>query len=256
MTIEFKDTLKEKVCIVTGASSGIGKSCAEIFLEKQAKVVVVDINKERLAKTVQELKTIGKPEDILSLELSVQEEVQMNEMAQKTLECFGRIDVLVASAGILRLGGTLKTLVDTPVDEWNAIIETNLTGTFLSNRAVLSTMIEQKQGDIINISSSSGRQGRAFDGPYCASKFGIIGLSESLAEEVSSYGVRVQTVLPDSVDTPFWEQNGLTAIKAPVTIPPERVAQLILHLVTLPRDAFMYNPVIAPLKTRKRRKGK
>jgi 3-oxoacyl-[acyl-carrier protein] reductase len=248
------DLLKGKVCIITGASSGIGKSCAEIFLRQQGKVVVVDINAERLANTVEELAILGDYEAILSLQCSVRDEAQMNAMASKTLEHFGQIDVLVASAGILRLGDSLKTLVDTSMDEWDAIIETNLTGTFLSNRAVLPAMIAQKQGDIVNISSTSGRQGRAFDGPYCASKFGIIGLSESLAEEVSSYGVRVQTVLPDSVDTPFWEQNGSKAIKPPVTIPAERVAQLILHLVTLPRDAFLYNPVIAPLKTRKRKR--
>ncbi len=254
MTIHREDVLKEKVCIITGASSGIGKSCAKLFLSQKAKIVLVDINKERLDNTVKELEAIGDQENILSLKLSVREENQMNEMAEKTLERFGHIDVLVASAGILRLGGTLKSLADTSVDEWDAIIETNLTGTFLSNRAVLPTMIEQRQGDIVNVSSSSGRQGRAFDSPYCASKFGIIGLSESLAEEVSSYGVRVQTILPDSVDTPFWEQNGSSGIKATVTIPPERVAQLILHLVTLPRDVFMYNTFIAPLKTRKRKR--
>lgn len=248
------EILKNKVCIITGASSGIGKATAELFLKHQAKIVTVDINAERLASTIQELESIGDPSSILSLPYSISNEVQMNDMAAKTLEQFDRIDVLVASAGILRLGGNLKTLVDTSLDEWDTIIETNLTGTFLSNRAVLNAMIEQKQGDIINISSTSGCQGRAFDGPYCASKFGIIGLSESLAEEVSSYGVRIQTVLPDSVDTPFWEQNGSAALKAPVTIPPERVAQLILHLVTLPRDAFLYNPIIGPLKTRQKKR--
>jgi 3-oxoacyl-[acyl-carrier protein] reductase len=254
MSHQNSEMLKGKVCIITGASSGIGKSSAELFLKHGAKIVLVDINSERLASTVQELENIGDPSEILSLPYSISNEDQMNAMATKTLEHFGQIDVLVASAGILRLGGSLKTLVDTSLKEWDTIIETNLTGTFLSNRAVLKAMIEQKQGDIINISSTSGRQGRAFDGPYCASKFGIIGLSESLAEEVSSYGVRIQTVLPDSVDTPFWEQNGSAAIKSPVTIPSERVAQLILHLVTLPRDAFLYNPIIAPLKTRQRKR--
>ncbi|NBD32363.1 MAG: SDR family NAD(P)-dependent oxidoreductase [Cyanobacteria bacterium] len=254
MTAPTQNALEGKVCIITGASSGIGKSCAELFLKQKAKIVVVDINQERLDNTVKELEEISQSQDILSLALSVREEAQMSEMAEKTLERFGQIDILVACAGILRLGGTLKPLADTPVNEWDAIIDTNLTGTFLSNRAVLGAMIEQRQGDIVNVSSSSGRQGRAFDAPYCASKFGIIGLSESLAEEVSSYGVRVQTILPDSVDTPFWEQNGSSGIKAPVTIPPERVAQLILHLVTLPRDTFMYNTFIAPFKTRKRKR--
>ncbi len=253
MSSAYNHPLQDKVCIITGASSGIGKACAELFLLQQAKLVLVDIHAERLANTVQELSALHDGSSIFSLPASVRDEAQMQAMATKTVEQFGRIDILVASAGILRLGGTLKTLIDTSLHEWDAIIETNLTGTFLSNRAVLPTMIAQRQGDIINISSTSGRQGRAFDGPYCASKFGIIGFSESLAEEVSNFGIRVQTILPDSVDTPFWDQNGSAAIKSPTTIPPERVAQLILHLVTLPRDAFMYNPIIAPLKTRKRK---
>jgi len=142
---------------------------------------------------------------------------------------------------------------DTSLEDWDAIIEINLTGTFLSNRAVLPAMMAQKQGDIINMSSTSGRQGRPFDGAYCASKFGIIGLSESLAEEVGRHGIRIQTVLPDAVETPLWNQNGPAALKPPQTIPPERVAQLVCYMLALPRDTYLLNPVIAPCKTRKKR---
>ena len=177
----------------------------------------------------------------------------MKEMAAQTLAKFGRIDCLIASAGILRIGNNLRTVIDTPLSEWETILQTNLTGTFLSNQAVLPAMIAQKQGDIVNISSVSGRQGRAFDAAYCASKFGIIGFSESLAEEVAAYGIRVQTILPDAVDTPLWDQNGPQSMRAALALPPERVAQLILHLITLPRDAFMLNTVIAPFKGRKKR---
>lgn len=227
-----------------------------MLFSQKSKVVLVDVNQDNLAKSVAEFKDIGDPNDILSLPLSVCNESDMTEMASQTVARFGRIDNLVASAGILRPDKTLKTTLDTSLEEWQKVIQTNLTGTFLSDRAVLPTMIAQKQGDIINISSVSGRQGRAFDAAYCASKFGIIGLSESLAEEVSAYGIRVQTLLPDAVDTPLWEQNGPMGSKASFTLPPERVAQCILSLLTLPRDAFLLNPVIAPFKgRRKRRKG-
>jgi NAD(P)-dependent dehydrogenase (short-subunit alcohol dehydrogenase family) len=114
-------------------------------------------------------------------------------------------------------------------------------------------MIEQKQGDIINISSVSGRQGRPFDGPYCASKFGIIGLSESLSEEVSAWGVRVQTILPDAIDTPLWNQNGPSVPKPTYALPPERVAEFISYLLSLPRDTFLLNPVLMAFKSRKKR---
>ncbi len=250
----MNSNLTDKVTIITGGSSGIGKACANLLASQDCKVVLVDINQEKLKGTIEELqKNIDNPANIFSLELNVCNEADMQEMANQTLAKFGRIDCLIASAGILRIGNNLKTVIDTPLSEWEAILQTNLTGTFLSNQAVLSAMIAQKQGDIVNISSVSGRQGRAFDAAYCASKFGIIGFSESLAEEVSAYGIRVQTILPDAVDTPLWDQNGPQSMRATAALPPERVAQLILHLITLPRDAFMLNTVIAPFKGRKKR---
>lgn len=257
MDIEIETGLESKVSIVTGAGSGIGYACAKLLFSKKSKVVLVDINQDNLTKTVAELKDIGDPSNILSLPLNVCKEADMAEMVSQTLSRFERIDNLVASAGILRSQGTLKTTLETSLEEWQRVIQTNLTGTFVSDRAVLPTMISQKQGDIVNISSVSGRQGRAFDAAYCASKFGIIGLSESLAEEVSSYGIRVQTILPDAVDTPLWDQNGPKAIRAPFTLPPERIAELILYLLMLPRDTFLLNPVVASFKGRKKRaKGK
>ncbi len=250
---DIPPVLKDTVSVITGASSGIGKACAQSILARQGSVALVDINQERLSDTVAELgESVGTSEQILTLIKNVRDEADMQSMAAQTLERFGRIDHLIASAGILRLG-SIKTVADTPLSEWEAVIQTNLTGVFLSNQAVLPAMMDQKQGEIINISSVSGLQGRAFDAAYCASKFGIIGFSESLAAEVAAFGIRVQTVLPDSVDTPFWEQNDSKSIKAPVTIPAERVAELIVHLITLPRDAFILNPVIGPFKTRKKR---
>lgn len=245
--------LADKVTIITGATGGIGFACAKLLLSQQSQVVLVDINQDKLTAAVEELLPIASAEQILTLKLNVCDENDMAEMASQTVARFGRIDSLIACAGILRVGGSLKTILETSLAEWQAVIETNLTGTFLSNRAVLSQMIEQKQGDIINISSVSGRQGRPFDGPYCASKFGIIGLSESLAEEVAGWGVRVQTVLPDAIDTPLWEQNGPGTLKPTYSLPPARVAELICYLLCLPRDAFLLNPMLMAFKGRKKR---
>src|SRR5262249_45956761 len=134
------------------------------------------------------------------------------------------------------------------------VIETNLKGVFLSNRAVLRTMIEQRQGQIVNVSSTAGRQGKAFDSAYCASKFGVIGLSESLAEEVSRYGIRVHVVLPDAVDTPLWRQN--EPLPNPeAKLAPARVANLIMFLLTLPPDTILREPVIASFGPRRRSAG-
>ena len=252
----MQDQAQHKVYIITGAGSGIGRACAELLAQRDCRLTLVDFNSDALDNVAHELRQAGGPgtDDLLTLKLSVRSADDMQTMARKTLERFGRIDCLVASAGILRVGGSLKTIADTSLDDWNAVIGTNLTGVFLSNQAVLTAMMEQKQGDIVNISSTSGKQGRPFDGPYSASKFGIIGLSESLAEEVSSHGVRVQTVLPDAVETPFWDQNGPAALKPVNVLPPDRVAEFILFLMDLPRDTYLPNPVIAPMKQRRKRR--
>jgi 3-oxoacyl-[acyl-carrier protein] reductase len=141
-------------------------------------------------------------------------------------------------------------MVELSTEEWDEVLDTNLKGVFLSNRAVLPTMIRQRKGNVINISSTSGRQGRAHDSAYCASKFGVIGLSEAVAEEVRQYGVRVQVVLPDAVDTPIWKQNG--PVRPEQALDAQRVADLILYLVNLPEDTIMLSPVIAPFRTRRR----
>jgi NAD(P)-dependent dehydrogenase (short-subunit alcohol dehydrogenase family) len=183
--------------------------------------------------------------------LDVRREEQMEEMARQTLSRFGRIDILVAGAGILRLKGTSpKPLVELSLEEWDAVVDTNLRGTFLSNRAVLPAMMAQRKGQIVNISSTYGRQGRAYDSAYCASKFGIVGLSEALAEEVRQYHVKVHLVMPDAVDTPLWEQNGPIP-RPPNALPAERVADLINFLLTLPDDTILLNTTIAGFRGRR-----
>jgi NAD(P)-dependent dehydrogenase (short-subunit alcohol dehydrogenase family) len=247
----MSDELAGKAAIVTGAASGIGRACARLLGSRGAKVALVDLDEDALRALAEEL---GGADVALPLRLSITSESDMARMAESTLETFGRIDHLVACAGILRTGGSLQTLADTSLEDWETIVRTNLTGTFLSNRAVLPAMLAQREGDIVNLSSTSGRQGRPFDGPYCASKFGIIGLSESLAEEVSSHGIRVQTLLPDAVETPLWDQNGPHGLRPTHALPPERVAEVILYMLTLPRDTYLLNTVVAPFKTRKKRR--
>jgi short-subunit dehydrogenase len=116
-------------------------------------------------------------------------------------------------------------------------------------------MLQRGAGDIVNISSTSGRQGRPLDAAYCASKFGVVGFSESLAEEVGRLGVRVQTLMPDAIDTPMWEQSGSAALRPRAMLSPDRVAEFVLYLITLSRDAFLLNPMIYPLRPRARRGG-
>ncbi|HEV8440145.1 MAG TPA: SDR family NAD(P)-dependent oxidoreductase [Methylomirabilota bacterium] len=250
------DRLKGQVAIVTGACGGIGRATCLALAAEGATVSVVDVAPERVQALVNELEAQADGEGaaprFLGLALDVRRESDMHEMAAATLAGFGRIDILVAAAGVLRPKGTPpRLLAQMPLSEWDEVLDTNLRGVFLSNRAVLPVMIRQRAGQIVNVSSVQGRQGHAYDSAYCASKFGVIGLSESLAEEVRGDGVRVQVLLPDAVETPMWSQNGPIPPPAAM-LPAARVAEFIVYLLTLPEDTVLVSPVIAPFRRRRR----
>jgi len=134
-----------------------------------------------------------------------------------------------------------------PIDEWDEVLRTNLRGVFLSNRAVVPAMIEQGRGTIVNIGSSrGGLYGNPYASAYCASKFGVIGLSEALAAEVGRHGVKVYVVLPDIVETAM--QGPLGRSRLGEALPPSRVAEFVTYLLTLPDDMALLNPLIAPLR--------
>jgi NAD(P)-dependent dehydrogenase (short-subunit alcohol dehydrogenase family) len=248
--------LTGKVAIVTGGASGIGQATCLALAKNGASVVVVDLAGPRLEETIGKFATEPSwtTSPPLGLTADVRNENDLQEMVQRTLDQFGRIDLLVHCAGILRgKGSGPKFLHQISLEEYEEVVDTNLKGTFLCNRAVLPAMMQQRQGHIINVSSTSGIKGRAFDSVYCASKFGIVGLSEALLEEVRQYGIRVHVVLPDAVDTPIWDQNG--PVRAPKdSLPPERVADLIAYLAMLPSDMVLNNLVLLPFRTRQRKK--
>jgi 3-oxoacyl-[acyl-carrier protein] reductase len=247
--------LAGRVAIITGGASGIGRATAQIFAREGAEVVVVDVNAQNIDATLAELSTESPDaRGHLGLSVDVRDENAVAAMARDVLDRFGRIDILVCCAAVLRGKGSFpRPLHQITTEEWDQVLSTNLRGMFLCNRAVVPSMIQKRQGDIVNLSSVSGKEGRAHDAPYCASKFGVIGMSEALAEEVRSYGVRVQLVIPDAVKTPMWDQNGPVPCP-PDALPPERVAELVLHMVTLPADTILLGATIAPLRARRRGK--
>lgn len=242
-----------RVAVVTGGGSGIGRSVAIALARAGASVAVVGRTMDRLEETVDEAhRHSAAGARCLALTADVRNEEDMTAMADRVVEEFERIDMLIASAGILRaMGSGPKPVTKLTVEEWQEVLNTNLRGTFLSNRAVLPAMIRQKQGEILNLSSTSGLRGFAYDAPYCASKFGIIGMSEALREEVRRYGIRVQILLPGPVDTDIWAQN--RPVPPPeMTLPVDRVSEMALYLIGLPRDATLVNPVIVPLRPHRR----
>ncbi|HEU4403586.1 MAG TPA: SDR family NAD(P)-dependent oxidoreductase [Candidatus Polarisedimenticolia bacterium] len=249
----MSSTLKDRVAIVTGGGGGIGRATAIALARAGAAVVVTGRTSATLEETLRAARQAA-PEapGAFALVLDVRREEDMGLMAARTLERFRRIDILVTCAGVLRAAqkGPRPT-VDMAVEEWAGVIATNLRGTFLADRAVLPAMMGQRSGDIVNLSSTSGLRGYAYDAPYCASKFGILGLSEALAEEARAHGIRVQAVLPGPVATGIWEQN-LPVPPSEKTLPVERVVDLIMYLLALPRDVVLANPAIVPLRAQRR----
>jgi len=245
--------MQGQVSVVTGGGSGIGRATCLRLAQEGARLVVVDLDPSRAEDTVKRLAAEGRGEAI-AVGADVAAEEDMAAMARRVEDQFGRIDVLVHCAGIIRSGvGNPRMVAELDSREWDDVIGTNLRGTFLANRAVLPAMMRRRGGNIVNLSSTSGRQGFAFASAYCASKFGVIGFSESLAEEVRSFGIKVQVICPGAVDTPLWQQNA--SINAPGhALPPERVAELIAYLVTLPIDTVLQNVVIMPFKARRWKK--
>ncbi len=240
------------VIMITGGAGGIGQATALALARAGAHVIATDLPGKGLDAAAAAFAAHELESPITVMPMDVTKEADVTRVADEAARLFDRIDVLITSAGILRAPGTLpKPLVDTTLAEWQVVLDVNLRGVFLSNRAVLPHMIANRSGLIINISSTSGRQGRAHDGPYCASKFGVVGLSEALAEEVRSRGIRVQTIFPDAVDTPLWDQNG--PIKPEHALAPERVADLLAFMVALPNDTLLVQPAIAPFRTRRRK---
>lgn len=228
--------MEHRVAIVTGGGGGIGGATCVALARRGMAVVVVGRTPGRVARTVEEARRhAGSDAPCLPFVMDVRDERCAAEMAAVALERFGRIDLLVCAAGIGRSPRATRLapypVAQLPLDEWNAIVDTNLTGTFLANRAVLPVMIRQREGTIVNIASSpGGLRGQAFAAAYCASKFGVRGLSQALAEEVRPFGVRVEVLHPDAVDTGLIRHSTLGGRLGP-PIQPERVAELIVEMV-------------------------
>jgi NAD(P)-dependent dehydrogenase (short-subunit alcohol dehydrogenase family) len=246
-----------RVAIVTGGSSGIGRAISVALAEAGYRLCIVGRNRQYLDTALAQLNALS-PANAelphLGLALDVSCEDDMRTMADRTLEQFGRIDLLVASAGIGKKAGSDRVMpystATLPIDEWNAVIGVNLTGAFLSNRAVLATMISQSSGHIINVCSSTtprGLRGTPYAPAYSASKYGMVGLTESLAQEVSSYGIRVQAVFPGPVETPLVD-NTLLARPFGGAIVADSFANTVMSLVSQPVDATVVHPHIIPFR--------
>lgn len=190
--------LKDKVSIVTGGASGIGKKTAEFFVQEGVRVFIADVQKKKIAETIEFLKGMGG--DAIGFNVDVTEEKMVNLMVQEALAQFGTVDILVNSAGV---GGGMKPLETAERGEWQPILDINLIGTILCCKAVMPIMRQKNAGRIINIASEAGVSGEKGLEVYAASKGGVIALTKSLAKALGKNNVTVNAVAPAFVHSPM-----------------------------------------------------
>jgi NAD(P)-dependent dehydrogenase (short-subunit alcohol dehydrogenase family) len=186
--------LENKVAIVTGGGTGIGKAIAYALFTEGAAVVVAARNLPRLEAVVADIRSKGGRATAIQTDISVEEQVK--NMVAKTLDKYGQIDMMINNAGIT---GPTVEVANISLDKWNEVLDINLTGAMLCSREVLQNMIERRSGSIVNISSKSGQGAHPMRSPYCASKWGMIGLTQTLAQEVGKYNIRVNCIAPGFV---------------------------------------------------------
>jgi 3-oxoacyl-[acyl-carrier protein] reductase len=244
------------VAVVTGASSGIGRATALAFAERGLRLALLARSENALSEVAGAARGRGASDAVYFI-CDVRDEAAVDRAVASTLDRFGRIDVLINSAG-LSLNGEVDGY---SLEDWRAVIDTNLTGTFLTCRAVAPAMKRQGGGQVINISSGAGRNGIKEMSAYCASKFGVIGFTESFALEVRNQNIRVSVLLPGSVATDFSRvakrdgaapSNGSREIGYSMTA--EEVASVIVAMLELPAQAWTSEVTLRPLNLELRRR--
>ena len=191
--------LENRVAIVTGGGQGIGKAIALAFAQDGAKVVVAARTLPKLEETVREIKAKGG--EAIAIQSDITKEKEVERLMAGAVSAYGKIDILVNNSGI---GGPTANVVDMNLDEWNEVISLDLSGSMLCCKHALKYMIPQRSGNIVNIGAEGGRSGDGRSGypmrtPYCCAKMGLIGLTESLSQEVGEYNIRVNAVSPAAV---------------------------------------------------------
>jgi len=230
--------LKNKNALITGAGKGIGKAIALALAKEGVNVILVARTQEEIDNVAAKARSLRVK--ALAITADVADINSVNSAVEKALAEFGTIDILINNAGIAAFG---KFLELEPKD-WERIIQVNLMGTYYVTRAVLPNMIERQTGDIINISSTAGLSGNALTSAYSASKFAVLGLTESLMQEVRKYNIRVTALTPSTVATYMAKELKLTDGNPDKVMQAEDMAELIIAQLKLNRRVFIKNSSI------------
>jgi 3-oxoacyl-[acyl-carrier protein] reductase len=227
------ESLKGKNAIITGAGKGIGRAVAIALAQEGVNIGLVARTVSDLEKVAEELVQYGVKTAIATADVTDINAVNVAITALKS--SLGAVDILINNAGIAAFG----SFMELEPAKWEEIVKVNLFGPYYVTRAVLPEMIERKTGDIINVSSTAGKNGAAVTSAYSASKFGLIGMSESLMQEARKHNIRVSTLVPSTVSTDMAKDLKLTDGNPDRVMQPEDFAELVVAQLKLNRRVFL-----------------
>jgi len=229
--------MEGKVALITGASRGIGLAIARSLGRLGAKLSICARDAQKLESAAAELKREGAA--VLAVAADVTRSGDISALVEKTSRSLGPIDILINNAGIGYFGPThLAAEAD-----WDTVLDTNLKSVFLLTKAVAPGMLGRRGGDVINIASLAGKNAFAGGGIYCASKWGLVGLTECMAEDLRPFGVRVSVICPGTVATEFSPPAGKDARKM---LQPEDIAHAVEVIVTQAPQSFISEILLRP----------
>jgi 3-oxoacyl-[acyl-carrier protein] reductase len=229
-------TIENEVAVVTGAGRGIGRAVAIELGRLGARVVLAARSRTELEETA---RVIGSSASVIPTDVRKKEDLK--RLFEQATTVLGPVDILVNAAGL----GIFGPVIDFKDEDFKTLIETNLRGIFFTSRFVLPSMIERRKGHIINIASIAGKVGSANRAVYCASKFGVVGFTESLAEEIRQHGIRASVICPGSTDTRFSPSESSGKARERMLRPAD-VAHAVRMIVTQEPNSFISEIIMRP----------